>query len=179
MKHVMIDIETLDTRPSAAILSIAAVRFDLDTGQLGPVFHKYVDIDSNLQCGRTVSGATILWWLSQPDEARNRIAGAQAEPLHNVLKDLSLFVEEGDMVWGNGAGFDNVILEDAYRTVGLNAPWRFWSNMCYRTLKNMFKSAPKPQFQGVAHDALDDAKFQAQHLAIILRHSQNQPTTAT
>lgn len=178
MKNVMVDIETLDTRPSAAILSIAAVRFDLDTGQLGPTFHKYVDVDSNMQHGRTVSGATILWWLSQPDEARHRIAGAAAEPLQDVLKDFSIFIEEGDLIWGNGAGFDNVILEDAYRAVGLNAPWRFWSNMCYRTLKSMFRNAPKPQFEGVAHDALDDAKFQARHLVSILNYNQKQSITA-
>lgn len=165
MQDVMIDIETLDTRPSAAILSIGLVRFDVNqSGTLGDSFEAYIDIDSNLSAGRTVSGPTLLWWLDQEDAARRRIVEAEHVPLRTALARLSDFLKPDDRVWGNGAGFDNVILADAYRSVGLPQPWRYWNDMCYRTLKNLYKSVVKPKTTGVAHVALDDAMTQALHL---------------
>lgn len=171
MQDVMIDIETLDTRPSTVILSIGAVRFDIEKPEvIGDTFHVHVDIDSCLAAGRTVSGNTILWWLDQSDEARKKITDAQRVPLHRALLQLSTFVTEKDRVWGNGASFDNSALSDAYRSCGLPQPWRYWGDMCYRTLKNLYKDiVPKPVFQGIPHDALADAFNQAIHLQLIYR----------
>lgn len=168
MKDVMVDVETLDTRTSAVILSIGAVRFDIEKPyQLGERFHVHIDIDSCLEHGRTVSGSTVLWWLGQDDDARSKLTDAKRVSLPVALDQLSVFINEKDRVWGNGAAFDNAILSDAYRTVGHPQPWRFWGDMCYRTLKNLYKHVPKPTFDGVAHDALDDACNQALHLQLI------------
>lgn len=171
MQDVMIDIETLDTSPSAVILSIGAVRFDVENlGAIGDSFHRHIDIESNLKYGRTVSGSTILWWLDQDAMARKNITSAQTESLYAVLGQLGQFIKPNDRVWGNGASFDNVILGDAYRRCDLPQPWRYWSDMCYRTLKNVYKHVPKPKFEGVEHDALDDARYQALHLQAIYQH---------
>lgn len=66
-------------------------------------------------------------------------------------------------VWGNGSDFDNTLLAAAYDACQLTLPWNFWSNRCYRTLKNL-----RPEIKlvnpGTAHNALDDSKAQAQHL---------------
>lgn len=49
MEHIMIDLETLDTSPSAAIISIGAVKFDPATQTpLGDKFYLPVSIQSNL-----------------------------------------------------------------------------------------------------------------------------------
>lgn len=168
MQDVMIDVETLDTRPSTVLLSIGAVRFDIEKPEvIGDTFHVHIDIDSCLAAGRTVSGSTILWWLDQSDEARRKITQAERVPLHRALLQLTTFVNEKDRIWGNGASFDNSILSDAYRSVGLQQPWRYWGDMCYRTLKNLYKDVVKPKFEGIKHDALADAINQAVHLQLI------------
>lgn len=168
MQDVMIDVETLDTRPSTVILSIGAVRFDIDKPEvIGDTFHVHIDIDSCLAAGRTVSGSTILWWLDQSDEARHKLTEATRVPLKTALQGLATFINEKDRVWGNGASFDNAILSDAYRCVGLAQPWRYWGDMCYRTLKSLYRHVPKPEFRGIKHEALADAVNQATHLQLI------------
>ena len=169
MHDVMIDVETLDTRPSAVLLSIGAVRFDINTPHVFDTntFHVHIDIDSCLERGRTVSGSTILWWMDQDDAARRRMTETKRIPLRDALLQLSKFINEQDRVWGNGAGFDNVILHDAYRSVNMSTPWRYWGDMCYRTVKNLHRDVPKPRFDDVKHDALADALHQAVHLQMI------------
>ena len=170
MNDVMIDIETLDTRPTAVILSIAAVRFDSMTqAPLGESFQCHVDIDSNLKWGRTISGSTLLWWLGQDEEARRSVTDATTIPLGEALHQLRSFIKDTDRVWSNGASFDVAILSDAYRAAGTDTPWRFWNDRCYKTLKNLHPEVPKPEFVGVKHNALDDAKFQAVHTQNIMR----------
>lgn len=165
MQDVMIDIETLDTRPSAVVLSIGAVRFDVATrGALGEKIHLYIDIDDSVRHGRTISGSTFQWWLGQPAAARERILTADPLKLPIAMGELAQFIGPKDRVWGNGAAFDNVILADCFRSAGMDAPWRFWNDYCYRTVKNLYKHVPKPEFVGVKHDALDDAINQAWHL---------------
>lgn len=173
MRDIMLDIETLDTRPSAVVLSVGAIRFDAEVpGAFGESFHRFIDIDSSLAYGRTVSGHTIMWWLDQETVARKRLLEGKAEPLLTVLTELAAFITPNDTVWGNGASFDNVILADAYRSCGLPQPWRFWNDLCFRTLKRIFREVPKPAFAGVEHDALDDAMNQARHLQQIFQYQQ-------
>lgn len=180
MQDVMIDVETLDTRPSAALLSIGAVRFDINTPHVFDIntFHVHIDIDSCLEHGRTVSGNTILWWMDQNDEARQRMINVRRIALKDALLQLSTFINSKDRVWGNGAGFDNVILADAYRSVNLDMPWRYWSDMCYRTVKNLHRDVRKPDFEDVKHDALADALHQAVHLQMIYQKIRQAETQA-
>ncbi len=39
MKHIMLDLETLDTTSSAVVISIGAVAFDPETNALGDKFY--------------------------------------------------------------------------------------------------------------------------------------------
>jgi hypothetical protein len=170
MINIMIDIETLDTTPDAAILSIAAVAFDR-YGNIAGKLHKYTE---DCPSGSTTKSMdTVLWWMVQDEEARNLQAGAERNPLTNVLKDLSIFFESFDgqeiAVWGNGAAFDNVILRRAYERNGLKAPWSYRQDRCYRTLAKLFPGVKAQEFAGTKHDALSDAMNQAKHLWEILK----------
>lgn len=168
MKDVMIDVETLDTRPSTVILSIGAILFDIEQPAVfGDSIHLHIDIDSCLNAGCTVSGSTLLWWLSQNDDARNALVQAQRIPLNTALLRLAAFIPEDARVWGNGSAFDNVIVASAYNRMGIPLPWKYWNDMCYRTIKALNPQVPKPAFEGVKHDALADAKNQARHLQLI------------
>jgi hypothetical protein len=75
-------------------------------------------------------------------------------------------------VWGNGANFDNVILRSAYDRAGQTCPWQFWNDSDVRTMVLLGKQLgfdPKRNmpFDGVAHNALADARHQAKYVSAI------------
>jgi inhibitor of KinA sporulation pathway (predicted exonuclease) len=76
----------------------------------------------------------------------------------------------GALVWGNGADFDNPILAAAYRATGISQGWKPYNGRCYRTIKNL---APQVRLvrTGTHHNALDDARAQAQHLLDIVEYT--------
>src|SRR5690606_26070543 len=59
-RAIMLDLETLSSAPDAAITQIAAVVFNLDTGEIGPDF----DVLVKSGPGR-VERSTALWWMQQ------------------------------------------------------------------------------------------------------------------
>jgi len=171
-KHIMLDLETMSTQPNAAIVAIGAVVMDFETGELGPTFYEKVHLESSMEAGGDVSGSTVDWWLQQSPEAQaelslNRI-GLQ-EALSKFYTWLSLIGEQVK-VWGNGAGFDNVVLRQAYESIGKKTPWYFRDDMCYRTLKAMHPEIKEDERQGVFHNALHDAEHQGRHLIEIMKN---------
>mgnify|MGYP006408929027 CR=1 FL=1 len=66
--HIMIDLETMGTRPDAPIISIGAVAFDAN----GPLdsFYAGVNLGSSVNSGAKIDASTVLWWMQQSDEAR-------------------------------------------------------------------------------------------------------------
>lgn len=170
MNDVMIDLETLDLRPSSAILSIGAVRFDIhQPGHIGYRLETHISIQSNMDFGRTISADTLAWWMQQTDAAKlDAFANdARNAALDRVLMKLNTFLAVEDRVWGNGAAFDNAILADAYRSCKIKPTWSYKNDMCYRTMANLFPDVEKPTFKGVKHKAIDDAINQAHHLQLI------------
>jgi len=84
-----------------------------------------------------------------------------------MMSNTSAWFPAGATLWGNGSTFDNVILSNAYRAIGVKQPWDFWNDRCYRTLKSLYPHV-KLERSGVAHNALDDAKSQAMHAVRII-----------
>ncbi len=167
MNNLMIDLETMGTRPTSAIVSIGAVFFD-ERG-LGEKFYCAVNLESAMSYGLTVDGSTIMWWLKQSDEACKALDTKRT--LDDALEDFTdYFLSFGGKdtnVWGNGSDFDNVLLSNAYRAVGSQQPWSYWNNRCYRTMKSLAPSI-KHERKGTHHNALDDAIYQAEHLRKLL-----------
>ncbi|MBI1620089.1 3'-5' exonuclease [Aquamicrobium zhengzhouense] len=161
MNHLMIDIETLGTRPNAPILSIGAVVFDPNTGKQGATFYRAID-PANAFLHGVPDGDTFKWWMEQSDAAR-KAAVAGNTLLADALTDLTKMpvVWKDVQVWANDPDFDVTILNYAFHKVlGQLAPWRFWNTRSCRTIAEVAgKRPPKPQ--GVHHNALDDAKHQA------------------
>lgn len=165
MQHIMLDLETLDTATSAAILSIGAVKFDPNTeSAIGEKFYLAVDVQSNIDAGRTVSGDTLNWWMGQDDSARAVFKDSQRVLLPEALEAFAGFFDRPDyQVWGNGSDFDNAIVIHAFKQQGWKLPWKFFNNRCYRTLKNLPGVPKMAPFEG-KHNALLDAWAQALHL---------------
>lgn len=159
MKDVMLDLETLGNGPNSVIIAIGAVKFDA-TG-LGSEFYQVVDPESCVKAGLQMDTSTVMWWMKQSDEARAAFDRPSA-PLIAALADFAHWCGDS-VVWGNGASFDNTILSNAYRKTGIEQPWKFWNDRCYRTVKNLYPDV-KLERVGTYHNALDDAKSQAVHL---------------
>lgn len=174
MRRVMLDLETMSTKPNAAIVAIGAVAFDPEAPEDGvlPVpFYRAVTLASCEAAGLAIDSGTVMWRLKQGEEARAALT-KDALPLRQALEELSIWMrsfeyDQGE-VWGNGAEFDNVILREAYRAVDLAPPWIPFKNRCYRTLKN-FRPDIKLARTGTYHNAVDDARSQAEHAVRILR----------
>ncbi|EIG2077190.1 3'-5' exoribonuclease, partial [Escherichia coli] len=121
--HLMIDIETMGKNPNAAIISIGAIFFDPQTGDMGPEFSKTIDLDT---AGGVIDRDVIKWWLKQSREAQSAILTDEI-PLDDALLQLREFIAENSgeffvQVWGNGANFDNVILRRSYERQGIPCP---------------------------------------------------------
>ncbi len=165
---IMLDIETMGTGQDAAIIAIGAVAFK----SYGVVdkFYTQVNLQSSIDAGCSVDGSTVMWWLKQSNEARAAFADNDSAPtIHDALKHFSYWYGKvnGEKVWGNGAMFDNAIMSNAYKKCEITVPWKFWNDMCYRTVKNMHKNITIMR-TGTYHNALDDAESQANHLIAIL-----------
>lgn len=176
MKHLMLDLETLGTTPDSAIVAIGAVIFDPFTKTFGPEFYQAVDLTSSSEFGR-VDPETIKWWMKQTNEAKSVFTDKNACSLEDALQSFSLFITShggNDVrIWGNGSGFDNVILAHAYRACKLALPWDFRFDRDVRTIVELgietigINPKTNQTARGVAHNALDDAKFQAKYVSDI------------
>ncbi|WP_028318356.1 3'-5' exonuclease [Desulfobulbus elongatus] len=171
MYDVMIDLETMGTGPNAAIVAIGAIEFDAAADSLGRAFYRAVDLATAVADGGEIDAGTVMWWLRQSAAARMDISGG-GRPLRQVLSEFSAWLGDGlgedRRVWGNGAGFDNVILAQAYRRAGFPVPWLPWNDRCYRTVKAMRPDVLMERV-GTHHNALADAISQARHLMAVLR----------
>ena len=171
MNDVMLDLETMGTSNDAAIVAIGAAEFDVVAGNVGEVFYYPISLESAVAEGGVIDASTVMWWLRQSDAARDALAN-RGDTLH-IRQGLHTFTAwlstrgTSVRVWGNGVAFDNVILAQAYRRMGLPVPWEYRNDRCYRTVRALY---PDIQMQrtGVHHNAGDDAVSQAQHLLQIL-----------
>lgn len=177
----MVDIETLDTRPSAVVIAIGVVLFNrrepsVKMKELNLKFGKKEFRDEQIMMGRTVDKSTVAWWKKQEPAAKKIFKQANVESLDEVFEKLTAFLTQGDttyLIWGNGASFDNTIVTALYDSFGLEAPWKFWNDRCFRTFKGEHGHITRPpEFQGVKHNAVDDARQQALYLQAIYQELQ-------
>lgn len=159
----MLDLETLGTSTNSVIIAIGAVKFDR-TG-IKEQFYQAVDPASCVDVGLQIDANTVMWWMKQDTSAR-RAFRDKGVPLDVALSQFATWVDD-DAVWGNGSDFDNVLLSNAYKAVGMEQPWKYYNNRCYRTMKNQFHEVQLVR-KGVHHNAVDDAVSQAEHLINIL-----------
>lgn len=164
---IMLDLETMGNGSRAAIIAIGAVAFD-HTG-VKDCFYATVDLESSMRVGMECDASTIMWWMQQSEQARGAFKNATNETIEQALTAFSEFCQRNDVagMWGNGAAFDNAILSSAYRLCRMQQPWKFWNDKCYRTIKAFYPGVQLVR-KGTHHNALDDARSQAEHLVSML-----------
>lgn len=167
--NIMIDLETLDTSPYCVILTIGAVRFDpkgtgvVERLDLRPTIEEQTEIYN-----RIINEDTLRWWSTQSPEAMEEALGDQGRiPFRDCMEQLYKFCWNRKAVWSNGASFDVVACETAFRQTLTEypnpIPWPFYTVRDTRTLYEIAGVSLKDKKYGTktTHRAVEDAEHQA------------------
>lgn len=173
--NVMLDLETLGTRPDAAILSIGAIAFNL---------HDNLTQYFEVKCGAdltkySVDYATFKFWMERPDDARNALF-TEVVPLADGLRGLANWIryscgnDSSPNIWAMPSKFDLPILENAFKVENVPVPWKYDSDACLRTLCKLAKITKAQRVQPrIPHDALSDCEAQLATLRLALQWLAN------
>lgn len=164
MTHVMLDLETLGTRPGCVVLSIGAIKFSPDEPtaaiEMKSGFYRVVALQSAMAAGLKIQANTLLWWLKQNDFARKALTETAGITLAAMLDDFDEWFKGSTYIWGHGASFDPPVLEAAYAALKRHAPWDYRNIRDTRTIYD-FKHHKIARPEGGKHHALHDAHHQA------------------
>ena len=190
--NFMIDIETLDTKSSAVILTVGIVPFDHAMVFDNKAKEFFLNTGEQMsKLNRTVNPSTLSWWMRQPDEVRcPMFAVNQKTPLSETLDSIDRFFfaecedyynnEEFDdpeaiKIWSNGPSFDIKILENLYESMGRSMPYHYRSPRCQRTIEGILgKDVPRRESDPTRlHNAKHDAIDQARRVIELVSHFPN------
>ncbi len=190
--HLMLDLETFDSAPTAAIIQIGAAFFDfggnanmnttLPNGA-PKVFERNVSLQSSLLAGLSVSPDTVKWWSGQSAEAKHAVSDG-CVPLNVALAEFREWVlnnterpdgSELEGVWAHGAAFDPPIMRVAGDAVGVAMPWSYRKVFDTRTMFYLAETMgwaddiPMPADQ-IRHTGAADALYQIDRLRAADEH---------
>lgn len=175
-KDIMVDIETLGNETNSTIFQIAAVSFDIKTGEVLSKFNRIADIEENEFLD--VTGSTLKWWLKTNKELLTELLfkgeGSSEDLLISFHKWLKEQHDTDDEVylWGNGILFDNKMIQHQFNEVGLDYPIFYRNDRDVRTIVDLAgtklgisEKELKAKYNDeslIAHDAFDDVLYQVQ-----------------
>lgn len=179
MFEMMFDLETLDTEPSSIVLSVGAVTWETyadDTGHLAwrvpehGTFMRTLDIQAQLDRGRTMSERTLLWWMQQDADAQAEAFASVRWPIHQVMQQFEDFALrakglEVNAFWASPSTFDFPIWEDLSKMAGVSEPWHYRQVRDVRTVvaeASYSANSHKPTvpIAGKAHQPVTDCLWQ-------------------
>lgn len=188
--HVMLDTETLGNKPTAAIVQLGAVKFSIARGIIDQ-FLVNIDPKDSVIYG-DMDASTVLWWIRQNKEAQNSVFNENLErtSLAQALGMFTAFVKNNStqksrtyigsdqaseslppvtQVWAH-ASFDFPVLRHAMDAFNYVLPWDYWQVRDLRTLEEIGGITRPSRDKSVHHNALDDAKWQAEFAISIMAH---------
>jgi hypothetical protein len=171
MLFAMIDLETMDTIPSAQVLTIGGVKFDpFSLSEPHSEFYYRFEIDEQEKRGRSVSKSTLKWWGNQEAEIiEEAFTPDNRTDVHTVLQNLKKWYVGCDEIWSQGS-FDVIIMEDLYRMYDEPVPWAFWTVGDSRPFIRRLPRDPRKDVKFAAHNALEDSKVQVAALRKCFKH---------
>lgn len=175
----MIDIETLDTKSSAIVLSVGACFFDLDNPNttIQELYQNSIYLELNPKeqenKNRTISIDTLTWWLNNDLNLKAFFENISINTGRN-LKLLSDFIISNQIksVWSKSPSFDMNILDSLFSDFNMTFPIGFRDRFDVRTVLEIRKltEISKIKLQGNGHHALDDAINQTLMICNVLNH---------
>lgn len=187
MNHFMFDLEMLGRAPNGHILSIGVVEFDPHQATLGSQFYGALD-PRKAQPERPMDPDTVTWWLQQSEEARKAVTEG---PFFGDLRQITYALDgwlfgrgvsrDNDVVrcWAKPPSYDIEILRHLFKEHGQTGwPFHWRADRDLRTLLETAKLAgvelPERPENGGQHNALDDARWQAQRVIDIYQAIRKQ-----
>jgi hypothetical protein len=173
-KHLMVDMETMDTSPDATVLTLGAVHFNPWGNGYGDKIYFRISIDDQDALGRKVDPGTLDWWAQQdPAIMEEAFSPDDRIPLVEAIDRFHKFAWGCECFWSHGATFDLVIIENLYRQLGKPLPWNFWQLRDTRTLFDLGYDSDMPK--NSKHNALEDAIRQSVGVQNIYRKLNIRP----
>lgn len=157
-KHAAIDLETASLAYNAAVLTVGLVIFDpMADASTDLHYHWVVPHYLNKENAHVDLG-TVRWWMQQGEAARSQAWLATPElsgvPFLNIIQML----DEVEHIWANDPDADCQWMKELYKRIGVD--WKHYrKHRSIRTLRAMFDVPDFDVEAGVAHNALDDAKW--------------------
>jgi hypothetical protein len=188
MIDIVIDIETLGTRPGCEVIEIGACAVDNRTGAIVANFSRrvasnytFAQLHRRDVMGRVSDDMkdTVEWWLADKDreDVLSKImSGGTQRPKQAPEMILCEFAVWCDALvcnatearfWGNGPTFDLAILSRAFDTYRITCPWHHTWERCVRTALEQAgyeKGSTSWTERGPRHRALNDARHEARKL---------------
>lgn len=157
MTHLMLDIETLGTRPGCVVMSVALVAFADEAKQV----QINLGVAEQQARGLETDAQTQTWWTQQ-DPAAWYAATCNPLPVGVALDYLTQWIQWAaggaePLIWCHGATFDAPILGELYRRFERSPPWQFWNVRDTRTLYDLAGVNVKDFAVPPPHVALNDA----------------------
>lgn len=165
----MLDLETMDYRTSATILTFGAIKFDpkSDKEPSDGIYFR-LNVDEQFELGRTTDQSTLDWWAKQDPAVMDEAFSEEDRiSMDEFTSSLNKFLVGVDNIWAQGPTFDIMILESLYTQLQKPIPWRFYQVRDSRTLFKVLGEPRQKGFDG-AHNALIDCYHQAKGVQQVL-----------
>ena len=184
MLELMFDLETEDTKHSAVVLSVGAVIWESVmeehddhprlTYRIFDRFYRVLDIEEQIEKGRTQSHSTLSWWKEQDSVAYQEAYNPVRNPVTEVLNDFREFAQKYadpeamdpgiNAFWASPACFDFPIWEDLAMTCGNYVPWSYRQRYDVRTVVREARYSVEghdySHLHGVPHTPVYDCEAQ-------------------
>ncbi|MCP9764488.1 3'-5' exonuclease [Lacihabitans soyangensis] len=168
--QLIVDLETLGTKPGAVILSVALVEWNWK-GEIGKKGVFKIPLAESVAKGFVIEPETVKWWNEQDKivfaKALNasvptNMSGTILSEMMNFFADV---MGEKTGVWGNGSSFDLVLLKEYFDGFGYHTPWNPRIERDVRTIVSLLPEVKREwKFEGTKHDPVDDCLNQIGYL---------------
>lgn len=164
MSNIMLDIETVSSECTSAVIQISMVKFNWDSEKINEAMEMNLELDEQIQKGLHISSSTLSWWSKTNPELFNKILTTYPVRVAQALNAIIEFVSPDDYVWCH-ATFDIPILTNLFRVYNKKVPWKYARVRDIRTLVDL-SGLDLGQYdwnKEKTHDSMDDCVFQIKY----------------
>lgn len=168
-----LDIETLDLSPSAVVMDIGVVVYDLEKQVEVWATNLTPSITEQVIVGRTVSKETINFHVRNYHKTLDSLidhASSFRPTVASVFNSMEELLSPVSEIWINGLSFDPVVLRSLFTSRGIDRlPWSYSKEVDVRSFRTLFKNyglSLGGGNGGDGGDGGDDGKHRAVHEAI-------------
>lgn len=169
--HIMLDIEALGTDRDCVIVSVGAVRFNLDSGHIIDKEYWELNMRQQQKDGRTISADTINWWSNQSPETIKALQSKNRCAINEFIGQFNNFIQGKCWYWAKGTNYDMEIVGNLYEMYGHKNPFKYSKWVDARVFYMLGKKLGilPTEKNDSAHNALADAEFQTRVVTSIYK----------